>query len=141
MQLSIQRHVGIFEQTKSNITLYGVDPVSLLKRSQAQILVVNGTENGDEAHDDDIVTKFGAIVAERKNSKVVHYVEKPSSSISEFRQDSTFEILLNGGIYIFDRSILDLLTLAEIKKKFNQFDDGLDDNDTTTTTTAIMFFH
>ena len=55
-----------FEQTKSNITLYGVDPVSLLKRSQAQILVVNGTENGDEAHDDDIVTKFGAIVAERK---------------------------------------------------------------------------
>lgn len=119
-----------FEQTKSNITLYGVDPVSLLKRSQAQILVVNGTENGDEAHDDDIVTKFGAIVAERKNSKVVHYVEKPSSSISEFKQDSTFEILLNGGIYIFDRSILDLLTLAEIKKKNSiQFDDGLDDND------------
>ena len=96
---------------------------------KAQILVASGTENGDEAHDDDIVTKFGAIVAERKNSKVVHYVEKPSSSISKFRQDSTFEILLNGGIYIFDRSILDLLTLAEIKKNSIQFDDGLDDND------------
>ena len=38
-------------------------------------MVASGTENGDEAHDDDIVTKFGAIVAERKNSKVVHYVE------------------------------------------------------------------
>ena len=37
---------------------------------------------------------------------------------------------MNGGIYIFDRSILDLLTLAEIKKKNSiQFDDGLDDND------------
>ncbi|CAX45578.1 ATP-mannose-1-phosphate guanylyltransferase, putative [Candida dubliniensis CD36] len=120
-----------FEQTKSNITLYGVDPVSLLKRSEAQILVANGTENGDESHDDDIVTKFGAIVAERKNYKVVHYVEKPSSSISEFRQDSTYEILLNGGIYIFDRSILDLLTVAEIKKKNSiQFDDELDDDNT-----------
>lgn len=128
-----------FEQTKSNITLYGVDPVSLLKRSEAQILVANGTENGDESHDDDIVTKFGAIVAERKSYKVVHYVEKPSSSISEFRQDSTYEILLNGGIYIFDRSILDLLTVAEIKKKNSiQFDDELDDDNTSNNNDNVL---
>lgn len=122
--------LNFYEESNSNITILGVDPVSLLKKSKAQISVgLHYDDEGQNTVSDDIVTKFGAIVANKKNSKVVHYVEKPSASISAFNRDATFEILLNGGIYIFDRSILELLRQAEDKKsksvEFN--DDDLDD--------------
>ncbi|RCK63457.1 putative mannose-1-phosphate guanyltransferase [Candida viswanathii] len=122
--------LDFYNETQSNITIFGVDPVSLLKKSKAQITVGHYYDDeGQSTVSDDIVTKFGAIVANRKNGKVVHYVEKPSASISAFNRDATYEILLNGGIYIFDRSILELLRQAEVNKsKSIQFnDDGLED--------------
>ncbi|EMG46079.1 SPBC13G1.02 Probable mannose-1-phosphate guanyltransferase [Candida maltosa Xu316] len=108
--------LDFYDKTDSNITLYGVDPVSLLKKSKSQVTIGRNIDDENPIPDDDIVTKFGAIVANRKDSKVFHYVEKPSASISEFNYKTTYEILLNGGIYIFDRSILDLLSQAETKK-------------------------
>lgn len=123
--------LNFYKENESNITIFGVDPISLLKKSKAQISVGlhYDDENQSTTVSDDIVTKFGAIVANKKNGKVVHYVEKPSASISAFNRDATYEILLNGGIYIFDKTILELLRQAKDKKSksvdFN--DDDLDD--------------
>ncbi|ODV91522.1 hypothetical protein CANCADRAFT_55378 [Tortispora caseinolytica NRRL Y-17796] len=57
----------------------------------------------------DDVRNFGAIVADEKGA-VVHYVQNPESRISN---------LINGGIYLFDSSIFDVIREAQ-KEKFEK---------------------
>ncbi|KAG7886370.1 hypothetical protein KL938_000023 [Ogataea parapolymorpha] len=51
-------------------------------------------------------SSFGTIVSE-DNGKVIHYVEKPESKISD---------IINGGIYIFNESLFRRLSNAKISK-------------------------
>ncbi|RLV93364.1 hypothetical protein JA1_002503 [Spathaspora sp. JA1] len=118
-----------YDQQKSNITILGLDPVSLVKKSRT---ISNVSSSGGETLDDEfLLQNYGAIVAKRTKSNVVHYVEKPSSTLAPFRQDTKYRILLNGGVYVFDRSILDLLQKAQIEKEnSNQLGGDVDlDND------------
>ncbi|EGW32476.1 uncharacterized protein SPAPADRAFT_61543 [Spathaspora passalidarum NRRL Y-27907] len=111
-----------YDKEKSNITLFGLDPVTFTKKSSAL-----SNASGEVPDDEFILQNYGAIVAKRSTSDIIHYVEKPSSTISMFRQDTKYRILLNGGIYIFDRSIVDLLQEAKIKKETsNQLVDDVD---------------
>jgi mannose-1-phosphate guanylyltransferase len=56
----------------------------------------------------DYHSSYGLIVSnEKKNDKVVHYVEKPESRISN---------IINGGIYLFNTNIFKLLSAAKINK-------------------------
>lgn len=103
-------------EQKSNITILGIDPVSLIKTPRIQVLN-GGGEGNTLPSDEELLQNYGAIVANKNDCGVIHYVEKPSSKISMFRQDTTYSILLNGGIYIFDRSILDLLQEAKVSKE------------------------
>ncbi|KAK9451741.1 nucleotide-diphospho-sugar transferase [Limtongia smithiae] len=48
-------------------------------------------------------SNFGCIVSEPTTKKVLHYVEKPETYISN---------LINGGVYLFDRSIFDVIGAA-----------------------------
>lgn len=50
----------------------------------------------------DVAHKFGAIVSD-SSQKVIHYVEKPESELSN---------LINAGVYLFDKSIFDVIGKA-----------------------------
>lgn len=52
-----------------------------------------------------VANNFGAIVTDPETQRVIHYVEKPESHISN---------LINAGVYLFDQTIFD--TIAAAKK-------------------------
>jgi len=65
--------------------------------------------------------KFGCIVIDPETQQARHYVEKPESFISD---------TINGGIYLFDRTIFDEIRLAmEEKVKRNADDPTLPQDD------------
>ncbi|KAM0750988.1 mannose-1-phosphate guanyltransferase [Meredithblackwellia eburnea MCA 4105] len=51
----------------------------------------------------EIATNFGSIVIDQENFQARHYVEKPESFISD---------IINGGIYLFDKSIFEEIRTA-----------------------------
>lgn len=59
----------------------------------------------------EVASNFGAIVAD-KSQKVIHYVEKPESQLSN---------LINAGVYLFDTTIFDVI--AEAKLAHDKRDD------------------
>ncbi|VVT54619.1 uncharacterized protein SAPINGB_P004166 [Magnusiomyces paraingens] len=73
-----------------------IDTLYLEKQAKAVIL-------GTRVHKDE-ARNYGCIVAEPKTGRVLHYVEKPESKVSN---------LINAGVYLFDKTIFD--TIAEAK--------------------------
>ncbi|KAK9478236.1 nucleotide-diphospho-sugar transferase [Lipomyces japonicus] len=55
----------------------------------------------------EVANNFGCIVSDPVTKKVVHYVEKPETHISN---------LINGGVYLFDSSIFDVIRSARQAK-------------------------
>lgn len=51
----------------------------------------------------EVASNFGAIVSD-KSQKVIHYVEKPESQLSN---------LINAGVYLFDKSLFDVIASAK----------------------------
>ena len=84
--------LNFYKENESNITIFGVDPISLLKKSKAQISVGlhYDDENQSTTVSDDIVTKFGAIVANKNNGKVVHYVE---NQVLQFQHSIVMQLM------------------------------------------------
>lgn len=54
----------------------------------------------------DVASNYGAIVCD-KNQKVLHYVEKPESQVSN---------LINAGVYLFDKSLFEVIAEAKIAR-------------------------
>lgn len=54
----------------------------------------------------DVASNFGAIVSD-KSQKVIHYVEKPESKLSD---------LINAGVYLFDKTIFDVIASAKLAR-------------------------
>lgn len=67
----------------------------------------------------DVATNFGAIVSD-SNGRVVHYVEKPESQLSN---------LINAGVYLFDKSLFDVIAEAKNSRENTGFDDYDEDNE------------
>ena len=64
----------------------------------------------------DTANKFGCIVVNPDNKQAMHYVEKPESFLSE---------IINGGIYLFDKSIFDEIKTAMDEKVRKAAEDPL----------------
>ncbi|KAK7204714.1 nucleotide-diphospho-sugar transferase [Myxozyma melibiosi] len=67
----------------------------------------------------DAARNFGCIVTDDKK-RVIHYVEKPETHISN---------LINGGVYLFDRSIFDVIGAARVAKIEDSVAAQFDDED------------
>lgn len=86
----------------------------LFEEKNAKAVILGTKVSKEEA------TNYGTIVADPTSKKVIHYVEKPESQISN---------LINAGVYLFDQSLFD--TIAEAKAahdeakepSFNEDDD------------------
>jgi mannose-1-phosphate guanylyltransferase len=65
-------------------------------------------------------TKYGCIVHDPSSSQVLHYVEKPEKWISN---------LINGGIYLFDRSFFDEVKIAMETKQKDAAEDPFGEQD------------
>ncbi|KAK9467301.1 nucleotide-diphospho-sugar transferase [Lipomyces arxii] len=70
--------------------------------------------------DPEVASNFGCIVMDPHTKKVVHYVEKPQSHISN---------LINGGVYLFDRSIFDVIGAARSARAEQFRADPIDDEE------------
>lgn len=55
----------------------------------------------------DTATRYGCIVSDPETKQMLHYVEKPESWISN---------TVNGGVYLFDKSVFDEIKVAMDKK-------------------------
>jgi mannose-1-phosphate guanylyltransferase len=55
----------------------------------------------------DTATRYGCIVSDPETKQMLHYVEKPESWISN---------TVNGGVYLFDKSVFDEIKIAMDKK-------------------------
>lgn len=102
-------------ETKSDAVLFGIDP---------KVLV--GPVGKDVPFDKDhIFAQYGTIISDKK-AKIVHYIEKPKlDSFAQF-QEKTYDVSINGGVYVFSNKIFDLLAKAKeakIKKLHEVFDD------------------
>ncbi|KAL7422544.1 hypothetical protein Q5752_003192 [Cryptotrichosporon argae] len=64
----------------------------------------------------DTATKYGCIVSDPATGQVLHYVEKPESFISD---------MVNGGVYIFDKSLFDEIKQATDDKAARAAEDPL----------------
>ncbi|KAK9387746.1 nucleotide-diphospho-sugar transferase [Lipomyces mesembrius] len=67
-----------------------------------------------------VASNFGCIVMDPATKKVIHFVEKPESHISN---------LINGGVYLFDRSIFDVIAAARNARAEQARDDPSEDED------------
>lgn len=86
-----------------------IDALFEAKKAKAVIL---GTTVPTE-----VASNFGAIVSD-KTQKVIHYVEKPESELSN---------LINAGVYLFDKSLFDVI--ADAKAARDKRDDSAFDED------------
>ncbi|KAK6463943.1 putative mannose-1-phosphate guanyltransferase [Scheffersomyces coipomensis] len=91
-----------------NPVIYGVDPSLLLNN-----YLIGLTSLEPEARQK-VISKFGIIVSNKSTNEVIHYVEKPTT---EFTLDSTHDILINGGIYVFNKDIFKYLERAQLSKR------------------------
>lgn len=66
----------------------------------------------------EVASNFGAIVSD-KSQKVVHYVEKPESKLSN---------LINAGVYLFDKSLFDVIASAKVARDENDDSNFADDD-------------
>lgn len=74
---------------------------------------------GTRVDSDTAARNFGCIVTDNQK-KVIHYVEKPETHISN---------LINGGVYLFDRSIFDVIGAARTAKIEDSLNSPVDDDD------------
>lgn len=109
--------VDFSNKTNSDAVLLGIDP---------KVLVGQDGKNSEFYDREHIFAQYGTIIANKETAKVVHYIEKPKSdSFAQF-QEKTYNITINGGVYVFSNKIFDLLAKAkEVKteKQTEVFDD------------------
>lgn len=108
--------IQFHQESRANSVILGIDPLILLNNYQNKAQVQNHTSF--KVYDSlDTFSNYGTIIANKSNSQVVHYVEKPSTKISEFQLQTEYNTLINGGVYVFDKSILELLSKSQNHKR------------------------
>lgn len=105
-----------FEKSQANMVVLGIDPILLLNNYQNHTQVQNRS-SFKIYENNKVLSNYGTIIANKSNNRVVHYVEKPSSSISELRLESSYYTLVNGGVYIFDKTLLEFLVKAQQQRE------------------------
>ncbi|KAK6203226.1 putative mannose-1-phosphate guanyltransferase [Scheffersomyces amazonensis] len=100
--------LDFYNSHNQSSVIYGVDPTQLLNNN-----LIGLTSLEPEARQK-IFNKFGIIVSDKKTNEVIHYVEKPTT---QFTLDTTHNVLINGGIYIFNKDIFKYLERAQLGKR------------------------
>lgn len=98
--------LSFHQESKSNISIMGVDPLVLLKDQAFQGL-----------DKEQVLRKYGTVFSNRKSHDVVHYVEKPESDSFAKFSDTNYQTSINGGIYVFGASIFKQLEEAKTRKE------------------------
>ncbi|KRZ99656.1 uncharacterized protein AC631_04597 [Debaryomyces fabryi] len=107
--------IQFYENSNADSVILGINPLLLMNNYQNKTQIQNHTSF--KVYDNvDTFSKYGTIIATKSDSKVVHYVEKPSSKFSEFQLQTEYNTLINGGVYVFDKSILEFLAKSQNHK-------------------------
>lgn len=100
-----QEMVEFQRSNKADLTIMGVDPLTLLKNKQPLASAMQ-----------QLLRRFGTIFSNKASHEIVHYVEKPKSDSFAKLNGTDYQTSVNGGIYVLNRSIFDLLAVAKTKK-------------------------
>lgn len=102
--------IQFYEKNKADVAILGIDPLLLVDGYQN----LSDTPASFKYYDKErIFTNFGTIISNKETSKIIHYVEKPkTSSFAQF-QDTTYSININGGVYVFNDTVFNLLEKAQ----------------------------
>ncbi|CAH6719359.1 mannose-1-phosphate guanyltransferase [[Candida] jaroonii] len=129
--------VDFHEKHTSNVTILGINPLTIVENFKKYLSVK--ADDSDQLVGDNINNKFGTIVSPKSSVNVEHYVEKPSKDFT-IQFNTKFDILINGGIYILDKKIFEVLkgrreeislewdilrNLPDSDLKFNVFKDNV----------------
>ncbi|CAG88244.2 DEHA2E15862p [Debaryomyces hansenii CBS767] len=107
--------IQFYKKSNADSVIMGINPLLLMNNYQNKTQIQNHTPF--KVYDNiDTFSKYGTIIANKSDSKIVHYVEKPSSKFSEFQLQTEYNTLINGGVYVFDKSILEFLAKAQSHK-------------------------
>lgn len=107
--------IDFYRENGANSVILGIDPLFLMKNYQNKIQVQN--QRSFKVYDSyEVFSNYGTIISDKQTSAVVHYVEKPTSKFPDYQSQTEFTTLINGGVYLFDKSILELLAKAQYHK-------------------------
>ncbi|EAZ63117.1 Probable mannose-1-phosphate guanyltransferase (GTP-mannose-1-phosphate guanylyltransferase) (GDP-mannose pyrophosphorylase) [Scheffersomyces stipitis CBS 6054] len=125
--------LDFYDAENSSAVILGIDPVLLMNNFHNKKQIQNQDQSSFVTYDKDrIFSLYGTIIAKKANNEVVHYVEKPTSKISKFRMETDYNVLLNGGIYVFNRNVLSELETAHVRHKdpstYFEFHDDLEED-------------
>jgi mannose-1-phosphate guanylyltransferase len=94
---------------------FPLDSMLSFHRSKEAVATVMGIRV-----DPSVVHKYGCIVTNPETSEVLHFVEKPETVMSD---------IISCGIYVFDKSIFQVMNTAIEGRRAKAFEEGVYDND------------
>ncbi|KAK6455515.1 putative mannose-1-phosphate guanyltransferase [Scheffersomyces xylosifermentans] len=124
--------IEFYDSEKSSAVILGIDPVLLMNNFQNTKQIQN--QSSYLTYDKDkIFNLYGTIFADKDSNEVVHYIEKPTSKPSNLTNETSYNILLNGGVYVFNRDVLSELETAHVRLEdpatHFEFHDDLEEDD------------
>lgn len=98
--------IDMHRESKSMVTLLGINPL-LINDYLKKFLKVEA-DDYDHLPKSEILKNYGTIVSRKLNDGIDHYVENPSEEFTN-KFGRSFDVLINGGIYVLDKLTLYLI--------------------------------